>query len=144
MEEYNGSGKMVERVYGGSNVNGLMGAGGWVASAADLARLVAAIDGDSRVRDVINANSVAAMTAHDDNDKMSRGWSEVDAKGKWSRTGTLSSTHALIERFPDGECWVILTNSGVWIGHRFSRDLSRLVERLRSRYDKDLPRRNLW
>ncbi len=52
-----------------------------VASAADLARLVAAIDGDSRVRDVINANSVAAMTAHDDNDKMSRGWSEVDAKG---------------------------------------------------------------
>lgn len=144
VEEYNGSGKMVERVYGGSNVNGLMGAGGWVASAADLARLVAAIDGDSRVGDVINANSVAAMTAHDDNDKMSRGWSEVDAKGKWSRTGTLSSTHALIERFPDGECWVILTNSGVWIGHRFSRDLSRLVERLRSRYDKDLPRRNLW
>lgn len=144
VEEFNGSGRMVERVYGGSNVNGLMGAGGWVASAADLARLVAAIDGDAGVKDIISPSSVAAMTAHDDNDKMSRGWSEVDAKGKWTRTGTLSSTHALIERFPDGECWVLLTNSGVWTGPKFSRDMSRLVERLRGRYGNDFPARNLW
>ena len=50
---------------------------------------------------------------------------------------TLSSTHALVERYPQGDCWVILTNSGVWTGHHFSRDLQRLIERLRSRYGNE-------
>lgn len=144
VEEYNGSGKMVDRVYGGSNVNGLMGAGGWVASSAELARLVASIDGDPGVKDILSRKSISLLTEHSDDDKMSRGWSEVDEHGKWTRTGTLSSTHALVERYPDGECWVVLTNSGVWTGHRFSRDLQRLVERLRRNYDGSLPRQNLW
>ncbi|MBD5357670.1 MAG: beta-lactamase family protein [Bacteroides sp.] len=144
VEEFNGSGKMVERVYGGSNVNGLMGAGGWTASAADIARLVAAIDNYPVVDNILTPKSVNLLTEHDDHDKMSRGWSEADAYGKWSRTGTLSSTHTLIERFPTGECWVLITNSGVGKGHSFSRDLSRLVERLRSRYNGSLPARNLW
>lgn len=144
VEEYNGSGNMVERVYGGSNVNGLMGAGGWTASAADLARLVAAIDNFPVVKNILTPESIRLMTQHDDHDKMSRGWSEADANGKWSRTGTLSSTHALIERFPNGECWIFITNTGVGKGPSFSRDLSRLIERLRSRYKSSLPHRNLW
>lgn len=144
VEEYNGSGKLVERVYGGSNVNGLLGAGGWVASAADLARLIAAIDGESGVKNVISDESIRTLTAYDEKENMSRGWGEVTSNGKWVRTGTLSSTHALVERFPDGDCWVILTNSGVWTGPHFSKDLGRLIEKLRSRYGKDLPHRNLW
>jgi len=144
VEEYNGSGRMVSRVYGGSNVSGLLGAGGWLASAADLARLVAAIDNQPGVEDVLSPVSVAAMTEHIENDNMSRGWSEVGYDGRWIRTGTLSSTHALIERFPEGDCWVILTNTGVWTGLHFSRELSRLTERLRARHSASLPRRNLW
>lgn len=144
VEEFNGSGRMVERIYGGNNVNALMGAGGWCASAAELCRLVAATDKDPRMEDVITANSVELLTAHSDKEKLSRGWSEVDAHGKWTRTGTLSSTHTLIERFPDGECWVLITNSGVWTGHHFSSDMNRLVERLRSRYSRLLPSRNLF
>lgn len=144
VEEFNGRGELVERVYGGSNVKGLMGAGGWVTSAPAYARFVASIDGDPRVKDVISQESVALLTEYNEEDKMSRGWSEVDANGKWTRTGTLSSTHALIERFPDGECWVILTNSGVWRGHHFSRDLNRLVEKLKIKYKDYYPRRNLW
>lgn len=144
VEEYNGSGRMVPRIYGGSNVNGLMGAGGWCASAAEVNRLVAAIDKDPRVKDILSPGSIDTLTAHSDKEKLSRGWSEVDGHGKWSRTGTLSSTHALIERFPDGECWVILTNTGVWTGHHFSHDLSRLIQQLRSRHDGKLPRQNLW
>lgn len=144
VEEFNGSGRMVERVYGGSNVNGLLGAGGWVASAADLARLVASIDGEPGVENIINDESIALLTAYDEKDNMSRGWSEVTPNGKWTRTGTLSSTHALIQRFPEGDCWVVLTNSGVWTGHHFSHDLQRLVDRLRSRYSPSLPRRSLW
>ncbi len=145
VEEWNGSGRMVPRFYGGSNVHGLMGAGGWCASAADLARLVASIDGDGRVKDVIGPTSVSVMTAHDENENMARGWSTIDPLGTWTRTGTLSSTHTLIERRAEGECWVLVTNTGVWTGHHFSsRDMSRLVERLRQKYSGALPRRSLW
>lgn len=144
VEEYNGSKRMVDRVYGGSNVNGLAGAGGWLTSATDLARLVAAIDKDPRRPDVISAKSVDILTEHSEDEKRARGWVDCTAEGRWTRTGTLSSTHALIERFPNGDCWVILTNTGVWTGHRFNRDLSRLVENLRGRYAGSFPKRNLF
>ena len=145
VEEWNGSGRMVERVYGGSNVNGLMGAGGWCASASDLARLVAATDKYPHVGNILSNASIDSLTAFDkDNDHISRGWSEIDEHGKWRRTGTLSSTHTLIERFPNGECWVMITNSGVWTGHNFSRSMTQLVSDLRARYGNSLPRRDLW
>ena len=144
VDEFNGSGRKVDRVYGGSNVNGLLGAGGWTASAADLARLVAAIDNYPVVENILTPESVNLLVEHDDHDKMSRGWSEADANGKWTRTGTLSSTHTLIERFPNGECWVLITNTGVGKGASFSRNMSTLVEQLRSRYKSALPQRSLW
>lgn len=145
VEEYNGSGRMVERVYGGSNVNGLVGAGGWCASASDLARLVAATDKYPHVSNILSNESIDALTAFDkDEDHISRGWSEIDEYGKWRRTGTLSSTHTLIERFPNGECWVLITNSGVWTGHNFSRSMTQLVSDLRGRYGTMFPQRDLW
>lgn len=145
VEEYNGSGRMVERVYGGSNIHGLAGAGGWCASAPDLARLVASIDKYPRVGNILTAASIDSLTAFGrDDDKRSRGWSEIDAYGKWRRTGTLSSTHALIERFPNGECWVLITNSGVWTGHNFSRSMTQLVSDLRAKYGANFPRRDMF
>ncbi len=144
VEEYNGSGRMVERVYGGSNVNGLMGAGGWCASASDLARLVAATDKYPHVSNILSNESIDSLTAYAKEGRVSRGWSEIDEYGKWRRTGTLSSTHTLIERFPNGECWVMITNSGVWTGHNFSRDMTRLISNLRSRYADRFPHRDLW
>lgn len=144
VKEYNGSGRMVDRVYGGSDINGLTGAGGWVTTASDLARLVAAVDGRPGVKDIIPADAVALMTQMEEKEKQLRGWSESDGHGKLTRTGTLSSTHTLIQTFPDGECWVIITNTGVWTGHHFSHDLQRLVSALRAKYSADFPRRNLW
>lgn len=144
VEEWNGSGRMVERVYGGSNINGLLGAGGWCASASDLARLVAATDKYPHVSNIISNESIDSLTAFAKDDKVSRGWSEIDEQGKWRRTGTLSSTHTLIERFPNGECWVLITNSGVWTGHNFSRSMTQLVSDLRARYGNLFPLRDLW
>lgn len=144
VEEWNGSGQMVERVYGGSNVNGLVGAGGWCASSSDLARLVAATDKYPHVANIISNESIDSLTAYAKDGHVSRGWSEIDDQGKWRRTGTLSSTHTLIERFPNGECWVLITNSGVWTGHNFSRSMTQLVSDLRSRYGNAFPRRDLW
>lgn len=144
VEEFNGSGRMVARVYGGNDIRGLMGAGGWIASAAGLARFVAAIDGEPGVKDVISPASVALLTEWNEEEKMCRGWNDVPAEGNWIRTGTLSSTHTLIERFPDGECWIIITNTGAWTGHHFTHNLSNLVNQLSSRYSPLLPRRTLW
>lgn len=144
VEEYNGSGRMVQRVYGGSNVNGLVGAGGWCASSADLARLVAATDKYPHVPNILTDRSIDSLTAYAKDNRVSRGWSDIDANGIWRRTGTLSSTHTLIERFPNGECWVLITNSGVWTGHNFSREMTQLVSNLRARYGSSFPRRDLW
>lgn len=144
VEEFNGSGRMVDNVYGARNIHGLSGAGGWVTTASDLARLVAAIDGEPEVKDILNKESIRLMTYSDEDDKQTRGWVDSDGKGKWTRTGTLNSTHVLITRFANGECWVMMTNSGVWTGPSFSRDMARLIDRLRAQYGDDLPRRNLW
>ena len=144
VEDINTPGKMVDRCYGGANINALLGAGGWCASAADLCRFVAAIDGDSRLKDVLKPESVARMTAHRDKEKICFGWTESDENGRWTRSGTLSSAHALIMRFPDGECWVITMNSGVWTGYKFTRSLENLVNTLRSRYSGHLPSRDLF
>ncbi len=144
VEEYNGSGRMVDRVYGGSNINGLLGAGGWCASASDLARLVAATDKNPHVKNILTDASIDTMTAYNKEDRMARGWSDIDENGKWRRTGTLSSTHTLVERFPNGECWVVLTNSGVWTGYKFSNTLTQLVSDLRSRYPGSFPHRDLF
>lgn len=143
IEEFNGSGRLVPRVYGGNDVHGLMGAGGWLASAADLLRLADAVDGRGGVKDVLSSKSVGIMTEYN-TDKQCRGWTNVEADGRRSRTGTLSSTHSLVMQFPDGESWCLVTNSGHWRGHRFGRQLEQLVNTLRSRYSAALPQRNLW
>lgn len=143
VEEYNGSGRMVERVYGGSNIPALLGAGGWVTSASDLARIVAAADGLPGVTDILSKRSVDLLTEHNEENKSCRGWVDVE-RGVWRRTGTLSSTHSLIEKFPQNDCWVIITNNGNWKGHHFGHQLERLIDRLRERYGSSLPERNLW
>ena len=144
VEEYNGSGKMVPRVYGGTDVYGLMGAGGWVASAPAIARLVASIDGDNRVPDILTARSIAKMTEYDEESAVCRGWSHIEKDGSWLRTGTLYSAHSFVKHFPDGECWVIVTNTGVWIGHNFVRQFVQLVDMLRADYGAVMPKQNLW
>lgn len=144
VEEFNGSGKMVDRCYGGANINALMGAGGWVASAADLNRFVASIDGTGVRKDILRISSIDLMTAFDKGEKMCFGWTETDGKGKMSRSGTLSSAHALVVKFADNECWVITMNSGVWTGFHFTRELERLIDRLRLKYSDQFPARDLF
>ncbi len=145
VEEFNGSGRMVDRCYGGANINGLKGAGGWITSAADLIRFVAYIDGIGVKKDILSAESVRLMTAYEENgDKQCFGWTDSDGKGKLMRSGTLSSAHALIEKFPDNECWVITMNSGVWRGYHFTREMQRLIEKLRIKYSQKFPARDLF
>jgi len=141
--EYNGSGRKVPRCYGGNNIRGLLGAGAWVASPSDLARFVAAIDGRPGIPDVLSKESVKEMTRHIEG-HYSLGWNETDPKIGWMRSGTLSGTSALVKYFPDGECWVMVTNTSTWIGPRFSKQIAAKFSEWRRNWSRKLPRQNLF
>ena len=145
VQEYNGSGRMVERCYGGNDISLLSGAGAWVCSAAELARFVASIDGmEDVVPDVLSAESVNEMTEFTDSSRYSLGWNDTNPRKGWVRTGTLAGTNAIIKYFPDGECWIWITNTSTWKGPSHAKYTSTLFDRLRRDYSAKLPSRNLF
>jgi len=139
-------GKYAEVVpcYGGNNVTGLQGAGAWTGSAVELARVVACIDGKDYVEDILTPYSVQQMTTWYDNDTFALGWVDCTPEGEWTRTGSFSGTSALVKVFPDGECWVLVSNTSAWRGSRFTRNTSYLVKNLRRRFSQELPKRDLF
>ena len=143
-EEFNNSGRKVTRCYGGNNVAGLLGAGAWVASTPELALLVASIDGKSEVPDIISKESVYAMTEYFDPDTFSLGWNDTKPTGEWTRTGTFAGTSALVKYFPDGECWIFITNTSTYKGPGLAKFTTELFENLRSSYSAKFPKRNLF
>ena len=144
VQKYDNSGEMVDRVYGGNDISALLGAGAWVASAPEIAKLVASIDGKDEVKDILSAESIAQMTIPTDSVTFAIGWVDTKASGEWTRTGTLSGTTALIKCYPDGECWVLITNTGTYLGARFSRETSALFARSREEFSPLLPKRNMF
>lgn len=144
IEEYNGSGKMVERCYGGNNIPLLSGAGAWCGSPAEIARLVASIDGRPEVEDIISPEAVAQMTEYFDKETYSLGWNDTDPAKGWSRTGTLAGTSALVKYFPDGECWILITNTSTWRGPGLSRYTETLFKQCRELCSEKIPARNLF
>ena len=144
IEEYNDSGRMVERCYGGNNIPLLSGAGAWCGSPAEISRLVASIDGDPRIPDIISRNSFLQMTEYLDTETFSLGWNDTNPAKGWSRTGTLSGTSALVKHFPDGECWILITNTSTWKGPGQARYTDALFKQCRELYSDRLPERNLF
>ncbi len=142
--EYSGSGKMVQRCYGGNNISLLSGAGAWTCSAAELARFVASIDGRPEVPDILSAESVRLMTEYFDENTYSLGWNDSNPAKGWSRTGTLSGTNAVIHYYPDGECWIFIANTSTWKGPGHARYTKALFDRCRSEFSKSLPAQDLF
>ena len=144
IEEYNDSGKIVERCYGGNNLPLISGAGAWCGSPIEIARFVACIDGDPGVPDIITAESVALMTEYFDTEKFSLGWNDTNPNSGWSRSGTLAGTCALVKRFPDGECWILITNTSSWKGPKQANLTNELFRQCRTTYSSKLPKVNLF
>lgn len=144
IENYCGNGEIVERCYGGNNISVLSGAGAWCASPAEIARFVASIDGEPGVPDIISQESVSSMTEYFDSETFSLGWNDTDPEKGWSRTGTFAGTSALVKRFPDGECWVLITNTSTWKGPGLARYTDALFKSCREEYSCKLPKRNLF
>ena len=142
-EEFNNSGRKVTRCYGGNNVTGLSGAGAWAASTPELALFVASIDGRPEVPDIISRESVDLMTEYFDESTYSLGWNDTK-DGFWTRTGTFAGTSALIKYFPDGECWIFISNTSTYKGPGLARHTAELFDRLRAKYSTRFPARNMF
>ena len=144
VSEYNNSGRTVVRCYGGNDIHALSGAGAWAASTAELCRFVATIDGRPQVPDIISVESVRRMTEWFDRDTFSLGWNDTKPTGEWTRTGTFSGTSALVKYFPDGECWVMITNTSTWRGSGLAPYSTEMFEKSRAECSALLPKRNLF
>lgn len=142
--EYNNSGRLVEKCYGENDIPRLAGAGGWCASAAELCRLVATVDGLPHVADILSKESIATMTRQMPDHGFSIGWNFTNQGQPWVRTGSLSGTSAIVLRYPDGQCWVLITNTSTWKGHGFSHDTMALFQKLRQKYGPKMPHRDLF
>lgn len=134
----------VERCYGGTNLPLLSGAGAWISSPVELARLVAAIDGDDNVKDIISQKSFRQMTEYIDENTFSLGWNDTRPNKGWNRTGTLAGTSALIRHYPNGECWILVTNTSTYKGPRFTKNTDALFDECRKLYSSRLPKVNLF
>lgn len=142
--EYNDSGNMVERCYGGNNITLLSGAGAWCGSPAEIARFVASIDGLPGVTDIISETAQQQMVAYYDKDIFSLGWNDTHPNKGWQRTGTLAGTSALIRHYPDGECWIMITNTSTWRGPSLAKYTDDLFYQCRKQYSSKLPKRNMF
>ena len=128
IESYDGSGVMRLREYGGNNIRGLQGAGAWVASAVEMMRLVASIDGKPTVPDVLSPESVAAMRDIQRKGDYALGWARYNASnGSLIRTGTMSGTCAYIDYRENGISYVFFTNTSNYRGATFTNSIGRMV-----------------
>ena len=142
--KYDNSPDSVVRCYGGNDIRMLKGAGAWVCSGPELARFIASIDGRKGVPDILSIKSVRAMTTYTDDHKYGLGWNSVNPVKGWFRTGSLSGTSAYIGYFPDGECWILLSNTHAWKGPKFSRIVHNFIVQCRQRYSGKLPKQDLF
>jgi CubicO group peptidase (beta-lactamase class C family) len=122
---YNGSGDLVPVEYGGNDIELLGAAGGWIASAPELAKLMVAIDEFDSRPDILSKNTIDFMTSAQISTHRFIGWRGSDGYGTWWRTGTLTGTLALIMRQKNEINWVVLLNTTTEKRKRIHNELSR-------------------
>lgn len=122
------SGLMATRTYGGNDITGLQGAGGWVCSPAEYAMLIAHLDADMTTPDLLCYSNIEKMMNRSGS-RLPIGWSNGSFRGDWTRTGSLAGTSAVAKKFKDGSIWVFITNTSAWKGSRFTRNIDYLLRR---------------
>jgi hypothetical protein len=127
---------MVPRTYGGTDIEVLSSAGGWIASSVDLLRLLAAIDGFPERKDILSEESVATLTTPRETYLSPLGWRDVNSKEEWWRTGTLAGSSAILMRRPDNISFVMITNSSTWRGSNFSHDMKYMLSHVIDQVDE--------
>ena len=116
-QSFDGNYESVEKPYGGSDINTLGAAGGWIANASQLAKLVALIDPHNDFQ-LLSKESRELMVSGNSY-KDAYGWKGARGENYW-RTGTLAGSACFIQRKDDGYSYAVILNSSVWMGHRFN------------------------
>lgn len=143
--DFHGNGVCCESCYGGNNVTGVEGAGGWMAIAPELCRMVAGIDGNDGIEDILSQESIGEMTRFISKESFGIGWVDTNQDGVWTRTGSFGGTTAMIKYFSaDGDCWVLITNTSTKFGSGFAKKTSKLIEELRDKYSDNFKKVNLF
>lgn len=137
---YDNSGDTLYRRYGGNNIEGLYGAGGWVASPSEFVLFASAIDGDESIPDILSKESVQRMITCVGG-QLPIGWSRAGANSDWKRTGTLAGSSALIKKQKNGDIWMFVTNTSSWKGSKFPRYIETMYRR--GTTGISMPERNL-
>jgi len=136
VEAYDGSGRMVPKMYGSTNMSVLGSAGGWIASPVDLMKLINVIDGNPGVKDILSKQSIAEMTRVDQGGLDPLGWRSTNENGEWWRTGTLPGSSALVKREPNGISWVMITNTSNYKGPHLAIEMDRAMSRTLKKINK--------
>jgi CubicO group peptidase (beta-lactamase class C family) len=129
VRSYDGSGDLVPVEYGGNDIELLGAAGGWVASAPELAKLMVAVDEFDSRPDILSRQTIDFMTQTQVDTRKLIGWRGSDGYGTWWRTGTLTGTTALIMRHKNEVNWVVLLNTTTDKRKRIHNELSRAMFR---------------
>ena len=139
---YDNSGDSLYRSYGGNNIEGLYGAGGWVCSPAEFLRFVASIDADPIIPDLLQERSIRKMMERP-NGASPIGWAYGSWNSNWIRTGTLAGTSAIVKKQQNGICWIFVTNTSSWKGSRFPKYIESMFRTASSRVN-EWPQQNLF
>jgi CubicO group peptidase (beta-lactamase class C family) len=109
--------------YGGNDIETLGAAGGWIASPAELLKLVTAIDNNSDLYKILSDESIKEMTTSTPGSQPI-GWAGTDRFDNWWRTGTFAGTFAIVRRQNNGITWAVLFNSSTFRGTTLSSEIN--------------------
>lgn len=123
-----GTGEMVPKTYGGTNITALSAAGGWIASPAQMMQLLVAIDGFDTTPDILSKKSIEEMTTPAKPIRTGMGWMYIN-DNDWVRTGTLAGSSALVVRKDDETSYMVVVNTSTWTGPRFTSEIKRTMEK---------------
>lgn len=134
--------------YGGFDLKAMDSHGGWVASALDLVRLMAGVDGRPGVADILEPTSIERMGANPGppaQDAGSRVWYALgwyrNRGGDWFHDGSLPGSAAFMGMTADGLLFAVVGNTR-HTNPEFTADFHetarRAVENVRSGSDRDL------
>jgi N-acyl-D-amino-acid deacylase len=128
------AGGQVPWPYGGFHLEAMDAHGGWIASAVDLAKFIAAVDGLATRPDLLRPETVALMTARPpavwDGSAFhyAAGWLVRPQQGNWWHDGSLPGTSALIVRTGTGLAWAVLFNARSMVaGSTFEQEVDPAV-----------------
>lgn len=141
IKAYDGSESFAMRSNGGNNIEGLYGAGGWIASPVEISKLISAISSNSE-DNILSNNSIDIMTQFSKKESPI-GWASITKRNEWIRTGTLAGTSAFVKRQSNGYTWTFITNTSSWKGSGFTRFINREIGRSITNI-KEWPQRDLF